>query len=103
MPTISVFFGIVIRMFWQDHDPPHFHARYAEHKARFTIEPVAQLDDTFLVALCTWSWSGRNSIGPSCWTTGIDARGTKSWRGSRLSSRKDEMEQLDAPRRRAAN
>ena len=28
MPTISVFYGIVIQMFWDDHNPPHFHARY---------------------------------------------------------------------------
>ena len=33
MPTISVFYGIVIQMFWQDHAPPHFHALYAEHEA----------------------------------------------------------------------
>jgi hypothetical protein len=26
MPTISVFYGIVIQMFWRDHAPPHFHA-----------------------------------------------------------------------------
>ncbi|MFO7884061.1 MAG: DUF4160 domain-containing protein, partial [Desulfobacteraceae bacterium] len=26
MPTISVFYGIVIEMFWQEHPPPHFHA-----------------------------------------------------------------------------
>ena len=28
MPTISVFHGILIRMFFNDHVPPHFHARY---------------------------------------------------------------------------
>jgi hypothetical protein len=28
MPEISRFFGIVIRMYFDDHDPPHFHARY---------------------------------------------------------------------------
>lgn len=37
MPTISVFYGIVIAMFFNDHDPPHFHARYAEHHARIAI------------------------------------------------------------------
>ena len=30
MPTISVFYGIVIRMFFNDHAPPDFHARYGE-------------------------------------------------------------------------
>ncbi len=33
MPTISVFYGIVIQMFWREHAPPHFHALYAEHEA----------------------------------------------------------------------
>jgi len=26
MPTLSVFYGIKIQMFWRDHPPPHFHA-----------------------------------------------------------------------------
>ncbi|MCC7358009.1 MAG: DUF4160 domain-containing protein [Anaerolineales bacterium] len=30
MPTISEFFGIVIRMYFNDHLPPHFHAFYGE-------------------------------------------------------------------------
>lgn len=30
MPEISRFLGIVIKMFWDDHDPPHFHAEYGE-------------------------------------------------------------------------
>ncbi|MBP6012966.1 MAG: DUF4160 domain-containing protein [Alphaproteobacteria bacterium] len=28
MPTIAVFYGITIRMYFNDHDPAHFHARY---------------------------------------------------------------------------
>lgn len=43
MPTISVFYGIVIRMFVKDHPPPHFHALYGEHRARVAIatgEPI---------------------------------------------------------------
>ena len=30
MPVISRFFGIVIFMFWREHRPPHFHAKYGE-------------------------------------------------------------------------
>jgi hypothetical protein len=37
MPTISVFFGITIRMYYRDHAPPHFHAYYQEHEARVAI------------------------------------------------------------------
>ena len=37
MPTISQFFGIVIRMYFDDHGPAHFHAYYNEHSARIDI------------------------------------------------------------------
>ncbi|QSR84550.1 DUF4160 domain-containing protein [Methylacidimicrobium sp. B4] len=37
MPTVSVFYGILIQMFFEDHAPPHFHARYAEHRAQINI------------------------------------------------------------------
>lgn len=37
MPRISVFYGIVIAMLWNDHDPPHFHAIYGEHDAQVSI------------------------------------------------------------------
>lgn len=32
MPTISTFYGIIIRMFFDEHAPPHFHAQYGELK-----------------------------------------------------------------------
>jgi len=31
MPRISSFYGIAILMYYDDHNPPHFHATYAEH------------------------------------------------------------------------
>ena len=37
MPEISRFFGIVIKMFYDDHNPPHFHAEYAEDKVLIDI------------------------------------------------------------------
>jgi len=37
LPRISAFFGIVITMYYNDHSPPHFHARYGEHEAQFVI------------------------------------------------------------------
>ena len=40
MPTISVFYGIVIQMFWRDHLPPHFHALYAEHEALIELQKL---------------------------------------------------------------
>jgi hypothetical protein len=41
MPRISSFYGIVIRMFYADHVPPHFHVSYAGHAAVVTIDTLA--------------------------------------------------------------
>jgi len=46
MPEISRFYGIVIRMYFADHAPPHFHAEYAEHEARVAIDSLAVLSGT---------------------------------------------------------
>lgn len=43
MPRISEFFGVVIRMHYNDHAPPHFHAEYAEHEAIYEIETIEVL------------------------------------------------------------
>ena len=37
MPAISIFFGIVIRMFYKDHEPPHFHAEYQGQRGKFDL------------------------------------------------------------------
>jgi len=38
VPVISVFFGIVIRMFYREHGLPHFHAEYQGQQGTFTFE-----------------------------------------------------------------
>lgn len=38
MPEVSRFYGIVIRMYFGDHLPAHFHAEYGEYEALVTIE-----------------------------------------------------------------
>lgn len=38
MPIISRFLGIVISMFWNDHAPPHFHAKYGDYEITVEIE-----------------------------------------------------------------
>ena len=38
MPTISMFYGILIRMYYDDHNPPHFHAYYNDEEAIFTFD-----------------------------------------------------------------
>ena len=43
MPEICRFYGIVIKMYFADHAPPHFHAEYAEHEARIAINNLGVL------------------------------------------------------------
>jgi hypothetical protein len=37
MPVVSRFFGIVIAFYWEDHLPPHFHAKYSGDEAVIEI------------------------------------------------------------------
>ena len=43
MPEISRFFGIIIAMYYDDHEPPHFHVRYGEDKAIISIDTLSIL------------------------------------------------------------
>ena len=40
MPEISRFYGIIIRMFYGDHNPPHFHAEYQGQSAEYDIRTL---------------------------------------------------------------
>jgi hypothetical protein len=37
MPNISYFYGIIIRIYFREHPPPHFHALYGEYVAQIDI------------------------------------------------------------------
>jgi hypothetical protein len=43
MPEVSRFYGIVIRMFYDDHNPPHFHAEYGDDEVLVNISTLAIL------------------------------------------------------------
>jgi hypothetical protein len=43
MPEVSRFFGIVVRIYFGDHSPAHFHAEYGEYEALVEIETLAIL------------------------------------------------------------
>ena len=43
MPEISRFLGIVIKMFWNEHNPPHFHAEYGSDKVEIDLKSLAVL------------------------------------------------------------
>ena len=59
MPEISRFFGIVVRMYFLDHAPPHFHAAYAGAEARIRIRPIGllsgQLPPRALALVVEWA------------------------------------------------
>ena len=58
MPTISSFYGILMRMFFNDHVPPHFHVQYAEFKASLHGQTAAQANCPAKVRL---KWNGMSS------------------------------------------
>jgi hypothetical protein len=38
MPIVSVFFGIVVRMYYQEHEPPHVHVEFQGARASFALD-----------------------------------------------------------------
>jgi hypothetical protein len=47
MPEISRFYGIVIHMFFNEHPPPHFHAKYGEFEVAININNLSILHGIF--------------------------------------------------------
>jgi hypothetical protein len=46
MPEIARFYGIIIRIYYADHLPPHFHVSYADFQAKIDINTLAVLGGT---------------------------------------------------------
>ena len=44
MPEISRFLGIVIAMYYKEHAPPHFHAKYGDQRASFSIQELRLIE-----------------------------------------------------------
>ena len=70
MPEICRFLGIVIAMYYSEHYPPHFHAKYGEYRASFSIDDLKIMRER-----CQKGWfpsfsNGRLSIEQNSWTTG---------------------------------
>jgi len=47
MPEICRFYGIIIKMFFDDHSPPHFHAEYAGNNVAMHIKTLSILSGSF--------------------------------------------------------
>lgn len=46
MPELSRFYGIIIRMYYDDHNPPHFHAHYGDHQVTIALGTLAVIAGT---------------------------------------------------------
>jgi hypothetical protein len=44
MPEISRFLGIIIAMYYQEHQPPHFHAKYGDRTGVFSIADLKLIE-----------------------------------------------------------
>jgi hypothetical protein len=73
VPVISQFYGIIIRMFYNDHAPPHFHAAYGEYELIVGIAPIGILEGQSPTAFALWYWNGRRFTSKSCWMIGTVA------------------------------
>lgn len=71
MPEISRFLGIVITMYFNDHEPPHFHVRYAEFRAVVSIEALrllaGDLPPRVLGLVAEWAQLHRSELAAN-WT-----------------------------------
>ncbi|OIQ75832.1 hypothetical protein GALL_424960 [mine drainage metagenome] len=66
MPTLSIFYGIVIQMFWNDHAPPHFHALYGEEEVLIDIRTLevieGQLSRRAMALVLEWAQEHRAEL-----------------------------------------
>ena len=66
MPEISRFFGIVIRIFFNDHEPAHFHAVYGDFEVLLEIETLAvyrgKLPQRALALVLEWATIHRSEL-----------------------------------------
>jgi len=66
MPEISRFLGIVIRMYFADHEPPHLHATYGGAEAQVRIDPVGllggELPPRVLALVIEWATLHRDEL-----------------------------------------
>jgi len=66
MPQISRFFGIIIAMYFDDHNPPHFHAKYGDQEALISILDFSVIEGSIpsraLGLVVEWASIHRNEL-----------------------------------------
>ena len=81
MPEVSRFFGIVIRFYFNDHEPAHFHAIYGDDEALIEIETLGVLRGEFprraLALVLEWAVLHRVELRAN-WEQARQGRPTKS-------------------------
>jgi len=62
MPEICRFYGIIIYMYYNEHQPPHFHAVYGEYQALISIETLSVIAGSLTPRALglVIEWAGRN-------------------------------------------
>ncbi|HBL27886.1 MAG TPA: transcriptional regulator [Acidobacteria bacterium] len=70
MPEICRFYGIIIKMYFDDHNPPHFHAEYGSEEALMDINSLAliagQLSPRALGLVAEWASLHQAEL-KACW------------------------------------
>jgi hypothetical protein len=70
MPEICRFHGITIHFFYDDHNPPHFHAYYGNKKAVFSIKTLEMIEGNIpkkaALFVVQWAFIHRNEL-LICW------------------------------------
>lgn len=66
MPEISRFLGIVIAMYYQEHQPPHFHAKYGNQTCVFSIADLklieGSLPNRVVSLVLEWAFEHRDEL-----------------------------------------
>jgi hypothetical protein len=66
MPEISRFFGIVIAIYYREHPPPHFHAKYGNETGVFSIAELrlieGHLPKRAISLVLEWAFEHRNEL-----------------------------------------
>jgi hypothetical protein len=66
MPEISRFFGIIIRMYFGDHNPPHFHAVYQDDAAEYDINTLSVIKGKLPARAHAMVLDGHHCTGMNC-------------------------------------
>lgn len=66
MPEISRFFGIIIAIYYRDHNPPHFHAKYGDQTGVFSIEDLKLIEGSLprraVLLVLEWAFEHRDEL-----------------------------------------